>query len=360
MTLPAGALTATLTVGAPIDISGVAGTLVSLHVRPDLPGDTPLVWAADGTPIQPWSASPAAGEAPVTSASLEVLADQPGVLTSITEAGAPAMGEIRSWPLVATWWTRQSPTGAPTRHVRRFAAPAPGTTVDLDLLPQGGVTVPATVTSAQTADLADHTEATQDVVGAMVVGAGGTYDDVAGTITLPSVVTPMIANQAHRITSRVGGTMPPSANLYPIAIRYTVRYWRIGFEITAAAAGCTALLVFYRPVSGTSNVSLVASVSINLSQVSEGYFVTLPSDLLLTQGIWLVGLVPTSAIVGGTVRTGATDTLGLPQRDINNIGLYYDAFLGVGSGWVPPATVSNLNSERMLSGSPPFIMGVPR
>ena len=210
------------------------------------------------------------------------------------------------------------------------------------------------------ADLADHTEATQDVVGAMVVGAGGTYDDVAGTITLPSVVTPMIANQAHRITSRVGGTMPPSANLYPIAIRYTVRYWRIGFEITAAAAGCTALLVFYRPVSGTSNVSLVASVSINLSQVSEGYFVTLPSDLLLTQGIWLVGLVPTSAIVGGTVRTGATDTLGLPQRDINNIGLYYDAFSGVGSGWVPPATVSNLNSERMLSGSPPFIMGVSR
>ena len=30
------------------------------------------------------------------------------------------------------------------------------------------------------------TEAVQDVVGAMVTGAGGTYDDAAGTITLPT------------------------------------------------------------------------------------------------------------------------------------------------------------------------------
>ena len=183
MALPAGAATATVTVGAPIDIAGAAGTLVSLHIRPDLPGDTPLVWAADGTPIQPWSASPAAGEAPVTSASLEVLADQPGVLTSITEAGAPAMGEIRSWPLVATWWTRQSPTGAPTRHVRRLNAPAPGTTVDLDLLPADGVTVPATVTYAQEmrfglASLVDNGDGTLDLSGALIT------DNLDGTLTI--------------------------------------------------------------------------------------------------------------------------------------------------------------------------------
>ena len=34
-------------------------------------------------------------------------------------------------------------------------------------------------------DVTDFTEATQDIVGAMVTGAGGTYDDAAGTITLP-------------------------------------------------------------------------------------------------------------------------------------------------------------------------------
>ena len=183
MTLPAGALTATLTVGAPIDISGVAGTLVSLHVRPDLPGDTPLVWAADGTPIEPWSASPAAGEAPVTSASLEVLADQPGVLTSSTVDGAAAMVEIRSWPLVAVWVTRQSATGAPTRHVRRFAAPAPGTTVDLDLLPQEGALPPAVITSAQTlhfglAALVDNGDGTLDLSGSLIT------DNLDGTLTI--------------------------------------------------------------------------------------------------------------------------------------------------------------------------------
>lgn len=187
MALPAGALTATITVGAPIDIAGAAGTLVSLTVRPDVPAG--LVWAADGTPIEPWSASPAAGEAPVTSASLEVLADQPGVLTSSTVDGAARMVEIRSWPLVATWVTGRSATGAPTRHVRRFNAPAAGETVDLDLLPADGVTVPATVTSAQTINIGGagiDTEGVQDVVGAMIVGAGGTYDDAAGSITLPA------------------------------------------------------------------------------------------------------------------------------------------------------------------------------
>ena len=155
MALPAGALKATLTVGAPIDIAGAVGTLVSLHVRPDVPAG--LVWAATGTPIEPWSASPAVGESPVTSASLEVLADQPGVLTSITEAGAPAMGEIRGWPLVAIWVTRRS-TGAPTRHVRHFNAPTAGETVDLDLLPADGVTVPATVTYAQTTNIGAGSE----------------------------------------------------------------------------------------------------------------------------------------------------------------------------------------------------------
>ena len=35
------------------------------------------------------------------------------------------------------------------------------------------------------ADLTDFVEAVRDIVGAMVVGAGGTYDDAAGTITLP-------------------------------------------------------------------------------------------------------------------------------------------------------------------------------
>ena len=37
-----------------------------------------------------------------------------------------------------------------------------------------------------TANITDFTEAAQDIVGTMVAGAGGTYNDAAGTITLPS------------------------------------------------------------------------------------------------------------------------------------------------------------------------------
>lgn len=44
-------------------------------------------------------------------------------------------------------------------------------------------------------------EEVQDIIGAMVVAAGGTYNDVAGTITLPSAgagasVDEILANQA--------------------------------------------------------------------------------------------------------------------------------------------------------------------
>jgi hypothetical protein len=141
MTLPAGALTATVTVGGAHDIAGTAGTLVSLHVRLDVPDG--LVWAATGDRIEPWQASGPAG-------TLDILADQPGVLTSGTVSGAPAMVEVRGWPLVATWVTRQGAMGEQTRRVRRFAAPAAGTTVDLDLLPQDGALPPATITHAQT------------------------------------------------------------------------------------------------------------------------------------------------------------------------------------------------------------------
>jgi len=140
MALPAGALGATVTVGSPIDTAGTAGTLVSLRVWPEVPAG--LVWAADGTMIEPWSAVGTAG-------TLTILADQPGVLTSGTVDGAPQMVAIRSWPLMAEWRTKPSADAAPTRHYRRFAAPAPGTTVDLDLLPQDGALPVATITTVQ-------------------------------------------------------------------------------------------------------------------------------------------------------------------------------------------------------------------
>lgn len=46
MALPAGAATATITVGVSTDIAGEAGTITGLAVRPECR----LVWAATGQP----------------------------------------------------------------------------------------------------------------------------------------------------------------------------------------------------------------------------------------------------------------------------------------------------------------------
>ena len=47
-------------------------------------------------------------------------------------------------------------------------------------------TITLSISGVNSTQVTDFAEATQDVVGAMVAAAGGTYDDTAGTITLPS------------------------------------------------------------------------------------------------------------------------------------------------------------------------------
>ena len=136
MALPAGALTATVTAGGSTDVAGVAGTISDLTIAPEYR----LAWAATGAAIETVAAVGTAG-------SVTILADQAGVLASSTVSGQPVLVEVRAWPLVARWTVT---IGTEVRrHVRRFAAPASGATVDLDLLPQHGAHAPGTVTYAQ-------------------------------------------------------------------------------------------------------------------------------------------------------------------------------------------------------------------
>ena len=142
MALPAGALTATITVGVSTDVTGEAGTITGLAVRPECR----LVWAATGQPIEDWDV----GAIDAATATLVVLADQDGVVTSGTVAGVPALVTIRSWPMLAEWTVR-SADGQLRTIVRRFPASllAAGGTLDLDLLPAHGVVPPAQITYAQ-------------------------------------------------------------------------------------------------------------------------------------------------------------------------------------------------------------------
>ena len=169
MALPAGALTATVTAGGSTDVSGVVGTISALTVAPE----QRLVWAATGAAVETVEADGTAG-------SITILADQPGVLASSTVAGQPVLVEVREWALVARWTVTIG--GKIRRHVRRFAAPASGATVDLDLLPERGVHVPGPVTSAQTitynglivVDNGDGTLTLSSPIGAITNNGDGT------------------------------------------------------------------------------------------------------------------------------------------------------------------------------------------
>ena len=166
MALPAGALTATITVGVSTDVTGEAGTITGLAVRPECR----LVWAATGQPIEDWNA----GALDAATATLVVLADQDGLVTSGTVAGVPALVAIRSWPMLAEW-TVQSKDGQLRTIVRRFPAAllTAGGTLDLDLLPAHGVVPPAQITYAQSLDFS--TDMVADLsVGTVATGAPGT------------------------------------------------------------------------------------------------------------------------------------------------------------------------------------------
>ena len=176
MALPAGALTATITVGVSTDVTGEAGTITGLAVRPECR----LVWAATGQPIEDWDV----GALDAATATLVVLADQDGLVTSGTVAGVPALVAIRSWPMLAEWTVR-SADGQLRTIVRRFPASllAAGGTLDLDLLPAHGVVPPATVTYAQSlafglAAITDNGDGTLDLSGTLVT------DNLDGTLTI--------------------------------------------------------------------------------------------------------------------------------------------------------------------------------
>ena len=176
MALPAGAATATITVGVSTDIAGVAGTSTVLAVRPECR----LVGAAPGQPLEDWDV----GARPTATATLVVLADQDGLVTSGTVAGAPALVAIRSWPMVAVWWVK-SADGQQRKIVRRFPASllTAGGTLDLDLLPAHGVVPPAQITYAQglgfgLAALLDNGDGTLTLSGSLVA------DNFDGTLTI--------------------------------------------------------------------------------------------------------------------------------------------------------------------------------
>ena len=173
MALPAGALTATVTCGQSTNVAGIVGVISKLTVAPE----NRLVWAATGDAVETIPAKPNAS-------TVTILADQSGVFASSTVDGKPVLVEVREWPLKARW---NVTVGSDVRkHERRFAAPAAGTTIDLDMLPEDGACTPGTVTMAQSivvdASVDNSTDMVADLsVGTVTTGAPGS--DAAASLT---------------------------------------------------------------------------------------------------------------------------------------------------------------------------------
>ncbi len=87
------------------------------------------------------------------------------------------------------------------------------------------------------ASIADLTEAVQDAVGAMVTAAGGTYDDAAGTITLPSGG----ATRGLIITDTNVGAIPDGDAEDTLAAYYNSGASPITVQGTSIAAGAHAV-----------------------------------------------------------------------------------------------------------------------
>lgn len=192
MALPAGAATATITVGVSTDIAGEAGTITGLAVRPECR----LVWAATGQPIEDWDV----GATDAATATLVVLADQDGVVTSGTVAGAPALVAIRSWPMVAVWWVK-SAGGQHRKIVRRFPASllTAGGTLDLNLLPAHGAVPPAQITYAQTIMAGSAYQA------AVLAGYTGTEEEWAAGLATERMDAIAAADRAEAAANEARG-----------------------------------------------------------------------------------------------------------------------------------------------------------
>ncbi|MBF0167696.1 MAG: hypothetical protein HQL45_08690 [Alphaproteobacteria bacterium] len=124
----------------------------------------------------------------------------------------------------------QGPQGAPGTGTGDVVGPASATDANIalfdgvtgKLIKDGGVALSGKANTSHAhvaSDLSDFTEAAQDVVGAMVQAAGGSYDDGAGTVTFPAGSTGALSETITAFTA--SGTWTKPAGLLWIEVIVT-------------------------------------------------------------------------------------------------------------------------------------------
>lgn len=178
------------------------------------------------------------------------------------------------------------------------------------------------------ADLTDFTEATQDVVGAMVTAAGGTYNDVAGTITLPG-----------------GGSSSVTADDTPAA---PAEGESASYLVTSAVSWPAGLVWSTDPdggvaptITGTALVSMFTVDGVTRAIMGATFpAVAAPADT--TSPTWTATFTlgtPTSSSVVATASALATDNVAVTGYEVSYNG---------GSSW---AAITPSGSNFTLAGT---------
>ena len=134
-----------------------------------------------------------------------------------------------------------------------------GAQTEVELWPNGAAT--RTVVYPGAAGSGVDTEGVQDVVGAMVAAAGGTYDDAAGTITLPGSGAASMVESVNAVASASGTVGLPgiaSATVHDITLAGNVT---ISLPTGLPAGACSMTVIIRQDATGARAVTWPPNVA---------------------------------------------------------------------------------------------------
>lgn len=210
-----------------------------------------------------------------------------------------------------------------------------------------GATDIPTLTSAK---ISDFTEASQDVIGAMVTAAGGTYNDAAGTITLPGGGSGVPSTsfsatatwRAPRPQSNGNSGIPADGSLmlWPLIIPRALTLTGLATRVAVAGTASTLRVCIYNDDGSFFPSTLVKATSA-LASTSTGALGETFSSVSLPAGLYWIG-----ALYNGTT----TAALEAAASGGNSAPMEDWSVMPHGTGALPSVNAGNDGSVAMQTG----------
>lgn len=233
----------------------------------------------------------------------------------------------------------------------------------------GGIAV-GDVPTLTSAKISDFTEASQDVTGAMVAAAGGTYNDTAGTITLPGGSTAAAMSFSTTATWRSprpqsnGGlaTTADQLTLSPLLVPRALTLTGLGARVQSAGASSTTHLCIYSD-NGSFMPDARLAMTTAMSSAATGTIGETFAGVSLAAGMYWVGFVshgatpPSLEGAAGTTNSGPIDDWAIMPHGTGatpSINAGNDGYAAIQTGQAtPPATFGGSTATDHNTGKIP-------